>query len=243
MSYQFSSRVRYSEIGPDTELTLPALLNYYQDCTTFQSASIGHDIYELASRHRAWVLNSWQVEIVRYPSVGEEIITTTIPYDLHGFLGLRNFVMETAQGERLSWANSIWSNLSTLTGLPERLGEEDLSGYVLDEKLDMDYKPRKIALPDEWEAYPSFAIQRHHLDTHRHVNNCQYVRMAEDYLPEGCKVRGLRVEYKKQALLGDVFYPLIHKEDGETMVIFNTCDIKPGEKPVPYAVVEARYEM
>lgn len=239
MSYSFSSRVRYSEIGPDTELTLPGLLNYYQDCTTFQSASIGHDIYELASRNRAWVLNAWQVEVARYPRIGEEIVITTIPYDLHGFLGLRNLVMETAEGERLSWANSIWSNLSTLTGLPERLNEEDLSGYVLDEKLDMEYKPRKIALPAEWEPFPSFSIQRHHLDTHHHVNNCQYVRMAEDYLPEGCKIRSLRVEYKKQALLGYVFYPLICQSENGTMVIFNTAEAKPGDKLDPYAVVEA----
>lgn len=39
--YSFESRVRYSEIGEDGRLTLPGILNYFQDCCTFQSASIG----------------------------------------------------------------------------------------------------------------------------------------------------------------------------------------------------------
>ena len=104
------------------------------------------------------------------------------------------------------------------------------------------FRSRKIALPDSWEAFPSFAIQRHHLDTHRHVNNCQYVRMAEDYFPEGCKVRKLRVEYKKQALLGDTFFPLVYKEEEKTMVIFNASEAAPGKRPDPFAVVEAQFQ-
>ena len=77
-----------------------------------------------------------------------------------------------------------------------------------------------------------FAIQKHHLDTHHHVNNCQYIRMAADYLPEGFVVRQMRAEYKKQALLGDVFYPSVKLETGKVTVAFST---KSGE---PYAVVE-----
>ena len=39
--YTFDSRVRYSEIGEDKKLTLYSLLNYFQDCTTFHSESLG----------------------------------------------------------------------------------------------------------------------------------------------------------------------------------------------------------
>ena len=246
MSYQFTSRVRYSEVGPDKKLTLPGMLDYFQDCCTFQSASIGHTLEDLEARERVWVLNAWQVEICRYPRIGEGIVTTTLPYDLKGFYGLRNFVMETEEGERLAYANSIWSNINMKTGIPERLTEEDTSGYVLDERLEMEYAPRKIALPEEWEAYPSFPVQSHHLDTHLHVNNCQYVRMALDYLDGEEKVRSLRVEYKKMALLGDVFYPLVHKEKEtetsgqQTYVAFGTHALLPGEKPEAYAAVWMR---
>ena len=35
--YQFDSRVRYSETGENGELTLTGMINYLQDCSTFQS--------------------------------------------------------------------------------------------------------------------------------------------------------------------------------------------------------------
>ena len=39
--YEFNSRVRYSEIDHHGTLTLPALINYFQDCSTFQSEDCG----------------------------------------------------------------------------------------------------------------------------------------------------------------------------------------------------------
>ena len=232
MSYRFESRIRYSEIGENGCLTLPGILDYFQDCCTFHSESIGQGMDTVKKRSRAWVLSSWQVVVNRYPRLGERIVTTTAPYDFRGFLGMRNFTMETCEGERLAYANTIWSNIDTRTGHPEKLTEEDTAGYELSEKLEMEYAPRKIALPKELELQKAFSIQKHHLDTNHHVNNCQYVRMAADYLPEGFAIHQLRAEYKKQAVLGDVFYPRVSRGDEKVIVVLE------DEKNEPYAVVE-----
>ena len=232
MSYSFKGRVRYSEIGEDGCLTLPGIQNYYQDCCTFQSENIGQGMKALEERQRAWVLSSWQIVVNRYPGLGETIVASTAPYGFKGFLGMRNFTLKTEDGELLSYANSIWTNIDTETGLSARLTDEDTRGYELDEKLEMDYAPRKIALPEGMEAQESFAIQKHHLDTHHHVNNCQYIRMGADYLPEGFEIRQMRAEYKKQALLGDVFYPAVKLEMGKVTVALST------ENGEPYAIVE-----
>ena len=107
MSYRFESRIRYSEIGENGCLTLPGILDYFQDCCTFHSESIGQGMDTVKKRSRAWVLSSWQVVVNRYPRLGERIVTTTAPYDFRGFLGMRNFTMETCEGERLAYANTI----------------------------------------------------------------------------------------------------------------------------------------
>ena len=232
MGYSFDSRVRYSETGEDGKLTLPALLDYFQDCCTFQTDSIRQGIRELRARNRFWVLSSWQVIILRYPEQGERIITTTFPYKLQGFTGLRNFSMESGSGERLAVANSQFALLSTETGLPVRMTEEDLRGYVLDEKLDMDYAQRKIDVPEQMEKKEPFVIQAHHLDANHHVNNCQYVRMALDYAPKGMRFGSMRAEYKKQGRLGDVFVPETGRDKDRYVV--NLAD--PDGRP--YAVVE-----
>ena len=88
------------------------------------------------------------------------------------------------------------------------------------------------ALPEGMEAQEPFAIQKHHLDTHHHVNNCQYIRMGADYLPEGFEIRQMRAEYKKQALLGDVFYQAVKLEAGKVTVALS------AENGEPYAIVE-----
>lgn len=118
------------------------------------------------------------------------------------------------------------------TGLPEKLTEEDVRGYDLEEKLDMEYAPRKIAIPKECTDGQSFSVQKHHLDTNHHVNNCQYIQMAEDYLPEGFYVGQMRAEYKQQAKLHDVIFPAVHREEGKVLVLLN------DESGKPYAVVE-----
>ena len=40
--YTFESRVRFSEADHTELLTLPGLVNYFQDCSTFQSEDIGY---------------------------------------------------------------------------------------------------------------------------------------------------------------------------------------------------------
>ena len=62
---------------------------------------------------------------------------------------MRNFILETMDGEKLAWANSYWSFINTETGIPEKLTPTDTDPYDLGEKIEMDYAPRKIALPKD----------------------------------------------------------------------------------------------
>jgi len=232
MSYSFESRVRYSEIGENGRLSLPGILNYFQDSSTFHSESVGLGVKGLKERKRVWVLSAWQVVVNRYPSLGEHVIITTFPYDFKGFMGMRNFYMDTKDGERLAYANTYWSYLNVETGLPAKLEPEDTAGYEIEPRLSMEYAPRKIKLPETWQEKESFAVQKHHLDTNHHVNNCQYISMAQDYLPGDFLVRQMRAEYKMQGRLGDVFYPRVSREDGRITVVLE------DENQKPYVIVE-----
>lgn len=230
--FSFRSRIRYSEIDENGYLSLPALLNYFQDCCTFHSEAIGQGMKIVSERKRAWMLSGWQIVIERYPDFGEEIIISTAPYEFKGFMGNRNFLLETLEGERVAWANTFWTHINLETGRPEKLTDEDVRGYDLERRIEMDYAPRKISVPKEGILMESYPVQRHHLDTNHHVNNVQYVCMAEEYLPEKVYIRQMRAEYKMQAKLHDVIYPKIFREDDKLTVQLN------NEKGIPYAVVE-----
>ncbi len=232
--YTFESRVRYSEVGEDGRMTLQSLLDYFQDCSTFHSEDIGLGVDYFRQIHQVWLLSAWQICVNRYPKVYEQIVIGTAPYDFRGFIGCRNFEMKTKEGEVLAYANSIWSLMDTEKMVPVKPNEKMLAGYVLEEKYPMAYAPRKIAVPKDGAEEEPFTVKPHHLDTNHHVNNGQYVRMAMDYVQEKFEVRQLRVEYKMQALLGDIIYPVVCGGEGTYVVSLNNEDGK------PYCIVEIK---
>ena len=230
--YAFDSRIRYSETDSEGRLTLNALLNYFQDCSTFHSEDVGLGIGYMKEIGQVWVLSAWQIVVNRYPQLGEKVRIVTLPYELKAFLGYRNFAMLDEKGEYIAKANSLWSLLDVTTGKPVIVNEAMRKGYVADEKLDMDYAPRKITVPEGGQLLESIVVKKHHLDTNHHVNNGQYVNIAMEYLPDDFVIRQMRAEYKQQARLNDVICPAREVDENKTTVILN------DEKAEPYAVVE-----
>ena len=92
--YEFKSRVRYSEIDHRGTLTLPALINYFQDCSTFHSETVGLGMDHLRQKKKAWVLSYWQIIAERYPKLSEKITVGTFATEFKGLFGNRNFYMK-----------------------------------------------------------------------------------------------------------------------------------------------------
>lgn len=232
--YSIQSRVRFSEVDEEKNMTLGALLNNFQDCSCFHSEDIGMGIGDMEKNGQAWILASWQVVINRLPKYTDQIVVTTNPYGFKGFLGYRNFTMEDARGEMYAYANSIWIFMDVKTGRPKKIPESVWSRYELGEKLPMDYAPRKINADALGEPGAPFTVQRSQIDTYRHVNNGQYLVMAQEYIPECLQVRQIRADYRQAAHLGDVIYPYAAYQ--EDKVVVQLCD----EAAAPYAIVEVQ---
>lgn len=232
--YEFSGRVRYSEIDHRGTMTLPALINYFQDCSTFHSESIGLGMERLKLKKKAWVLSYWQIIIDRYPKLYEKITTGTFATEFKGLFGNRNFYMKDEEGGRIACANSIWVFMDLEKGRPCRPAEEDIAPYGVNEPLDMPYEDRKISVPEVFEEREPFPVRKYHIDTNEHVNNCQYVQMALEMLSGDISVRQVRVDYKKSAVLGDIIYPGVAQDQGRIVTELR------DENKRPYAVIEMK---
>ncbi len=230
--YTFDGRIRYSETDSQGKLTMASLINYFQDCSTFQSEDLGLGVAKLKEMHLVWVLSSWQIVVERYPALGERVTIGTLPYGLKGFLGYRNFFMADEKGAYLARANSLWSLLDTRTNKPAGIPQVMMDGYRLEEKLEMEYAPRKIAVAGDGVLKEPVVVRQHHLDTNHHVNNQQFIDIAMDYLPEGFAIRQVRAEYKRQAFLGDALLPRIRETAG------NVCVALEDSQGSPYVVAE-----
>lgn len=205
--YTFNSRVRYSETDENGLLSPLSIINYLQDCSTFQSEDLGVGVEWLKERHRAWLLNSWRILFDRYPKLGEELTIGTFPYGFKGLYGMRHFFIKDAAGAFCVRADSIWILCDTDTGLPVKPEGEHAEPYLGQQRIElhMGETKRKIALPKDMRGLGQLTVLRHHLDTNHHVNNAQYVDMALS--AAGVQYpKELQAEYKKQAVLGDEIY-------------------------------------
>lgn len=211
--YSFDSRVRYSETDQEGKLSLNALMNYFQDCSTFQSEALGIGISYLQNKHRAWLLSSWQIVILDYPRLCDKITVATQPYDFTGGLGRRNFMILDGEGRYLVKANSVWLYYDTGLGRPVRPDAAEVERYGMATPLEMDYAPRKLVLPGDLQEKEPIIVRPHHLDTNHHVNNAQYVEIARELLPEGLVIKEIRAEYREQAYLGDQMIPTVGRTD------------------------------
>lgn len=234
--YSIESRVRYSEVNSEKQLTLPALLDYLQDCCTFQSEDLEIGVDFLAEEQAAWVLLSWQIEILRYPQMAEKIKISTWPYDFKGFYGYRNFQIEDEAGTVIAKANSVWVFMDMAKMRPARILEQVADRYrdLLEPQLPGEWADRKMSVPTDGEKKEPVQVARFHIDTNHHMNNGKYILVAEEYLPEGFEVGSLRAEYKNAAVLGDVLYPVVCIESDAVTVV-----LEDGAGKI-YAIVEFR---
>ena len=241
LMYSFGSRIRFSEVDKNGILALESLINYFQDCSTFQTEDGPANMAYMKERHIAWVLNFWQIEVTRFPKLGEEVVIGTVPYKIKGMLGFRNFFMDTAEGERLAVANSIWTLYDFDKLVPAKVTPEMEETYPTEEQLPMNYADRKIAVPSEGETreFEEITVKTYHLDTNDHVNNGQYIRIAKECLPDkNVGIASMRAEYRMQAKLGDTIQPVAvvtgPKEAPVYTISLNNAEGK------PYCIVELK---
>jgi acyl-ACP thioesterase len=232
--YKMEGTVRYSECGPDNLLKISSIVNYFQDCTTFHSESIGLGVEYCGEKKRAWFLSSWQIIIDRYPTLAEEVSVHTWATSFKGMMGDRNFCIRDQEGNKIARANSLWVYMDLEKGRPAKPDSEDSAKYGLGEPQDMENMSRKIELPEHAVEKEAVLVRKYHMDTNGHMNNCHYVQIALDALEEDIAVSQLRVEYKKSAVYNDIIIPKVAKEEDRTVVVL--CD----EEGKEFAVVELK---
>lgn len=198
--FTFDSIVRYSETDFRGKMNILGILNYFQDCSTLQSESLGVGVEALHKKNLVWVLSTWQIDVIRYPVLGEKILIGTFPYEYKGFFAKRNFIMKTAEGEVLAMADTLWTLLDYKASKPARITPEVVDGFVLEEKLDMETVKGRIKIPEDMETIDTVFVNESHIDANMHVNNGQYVKLIFDRIPIE-DFRRLRVEYRNMARL------------------------------------------
>ena len=178
-----------------------------------------------AEQHMAQLLATRQVEIVRVPEYKEELTVTTSVYGMKPMFGFRNTFIYDAEGKPCYKTWSMGAFVDKSAGKLKRVDDATVASMSLEPQLEMDYKDRRIILPKEdGEVLEPVKVLRADIDYNRHVNNANYVRMAMELLPEGFDVKGLRVEYRVAAKLGDILVPTLYHTGSALIVSLSIGD-------------------
>ena len=209
--YSLNYKVTTSTCDSNGRLKLYSALQMMQDCSEMWLDSESGVKHYFAERNMAQLLASRQVEILRVPAFKEELTVTTSVYDMKPMFGFRNTFVYDAEGKPCYKTWSMGAFVDKASGRLQRVDDAVIASMRLDPQLEMNYADRRIILPKEGGvAAAPIKVLRADIDYNRHMNNANYIRMALELLPEDFEVKGLRVEYRIAAKLGDVLAPTVY---------------------------------
>ena len=200
--YSYDSRIRYSEVDFDRNLTYFGLVNYMQDCSCFHSEEVGFGLDYLVPANLGWFVTGYEIHINRMPKYAEKIKISTYPYNFKGMLANRMYAIENESGELLAYANSMWILMNLETTKPSRIPEDMKEAYGQGPREDLVFEKRKLR-PTEGQLKGSFTVNESYIDTNGHMNNSFYIDITNKFLPENMKLNSIIIEYRKAAQLKD----------------------------------------
>ena len=218
--YSLNYKVTTSTCDSQGRLKLYSALQMMQDCSEMWIDS-EPAVKEYFERHNmTQLLASRQVEVLRVPQYKESLTVTTTVYGIKPMFGFRNTFIFDAEGLPCYRTWSMGAFVDKTTGKLARMDQTSMDSLTMTPQQEMNYKDRRIILPkDGATTLEPIRVLRADIDYNRHLNNANYIRMAMELLPEDFEVRGLRVEYRVPARLGDLLSPTLFVIDDDTIIV------------------------
>lgn len=211
--YAWDTRILYSQLGPDGRLSLPGLLDLFQDIATLHAEDFGSGLDTMTAGGRAWLLSRWRVRLGQLPRSAARVQVCTQAYESRRALNRRWFSLRDEQGAELAVADSLWTLVDIQTGAPTPASQVVERYLEPGEGPDLGELPRKVQIPVDAAPAAVFSITDDLLDTNHHVNNVRSVALAMRFLPEDATVSALAVDYQRPLLPGQQVQPLVAHTD------------------------------
>ena len=212
--YSLKYKVTTSTCDSEGRLKLYSALQMMQDCSEMWIDSEPGVKQYFAEQNMAQLLATRQVEIIRAPEYKEELTVTSTVYDMKPMFGFRNTFIYDAQGDPCYKTWSMGAFVDKVAGKLKRVDQATIDSMNLEPQKEMNYRDRRIILPKQGGyMLEPVRVLRADIDYNKHMNNANYVRIAMELLPESMVVRGMRVEYRVAAKLGDILTPTMYQID------------------------------
>lgn len=240
MKFEQTFRVGLRDIGIDNKLTNYGILSYLEDIGTAHSDTVGFGVKDIYTKHRAWLLMDWKLNVIKRLEFGENVTvkTWTPIIEKQTFHVYRNFEVLNENGEVIATATSKWIFYDTENLKIVKVDESfiDLFKAEGSEKEAADQITR-LKEPSSFESIYEYVINRGDIDVNKHMHNLNYLKLAYEALPEdvffGEEPKSLHIMYKNQIKLGAKVKCFYSFEDNKHFVT-----IKSEDEKILHAIVE-----
>ena len=205
--FETDRKIYCSQIGEGGEVRNSGLVDILQDTSDLHL--MNHPVLAPFFKETGSVmfLTHRQVDILRRPKYGENIRTKTWTYELNRMYGSRNTMVLGEKGDVCIRSIAGGAFMDVKTGRPIRVSADLIAQVKSYEKLEMEYLPRKIAVPDTAPTITcQMVIRRSDIDMNSHVNNARYFDITDELFHECHKAKRLRAEYKFPIKRGDIVF-------------------------------------
>ncbi len=159
-----------------------SILQAMQEAGAAHSNVIGAGRTDLALRNIAWVLTRIEVEMDRYPKIGETVSVETFPAPVRRWFFPRYFMIRDSRDAEIGRAASLWVLLDLTS---RHMVKPDEIAALMPDNSDLPAPlglPRSVSEVSGTLQAESFKARYTDLDANRHVNNTRYVDWACDAL-------------------------------------------------------------
>lgn len=231
MSSVYSERfycVHYYEVDYKGMILPSAIANYFQDIAIMQSEQVGVGLEFLKNNSLAWSLYQWDIDIKKYPLLGQSLKVTTRPLAFDKFNAYREFKIFHDE-EVLVEACSRWVLLDINKMKPTIIPSYLYEAYGINNET-KHARMSKIPIPVKCDYQKDFFVRFSDIDTNKHVNNAKYIQWALETLPLNILtdylLANIKVVYRRESKYGDIIKSVveIREEDNKIICIHEIKD-------------------
>lgn len=189
------------------------VMKYMQEAATHQMTEEKLPYDTLLDRGVALLINRMDIEFYEPIKKFDELVFRSWPCREKGATLPRKYTVEK-DGRQVAFALGQWSMVNTRTMKIMRPSEVDFSSFTIEEGNTLSCERFKV--PEDLEHLADIKVGYNAVDINGHLNNTNYLRMVQDYIPElveGMAVAQAKIHFSKEAPLGSTIRLFGKKED------------------------------
>ena len=241
--YELSFTPRIDEIDIRGKLQFPAIINYFQHIAYKHAHTLGVGHEQLFPKGLTWLLLRYTVEIIRYPTLEEEVkVVTWVAESKNPRYTLREFELKDGKNNVICKATTSWLLFNKRKRQPVNF-KEYWPEFKAESKRAVEDTFPKLPLPQKIDTKRTMIARMHDLDINQHVNHRVNIEWIIEGVPEkilkNSELTKLEISYKEQAFFEDkviVETELIKQEEKDQFKVIHQIVKEKKNKLVSKAI-------